>query len=68
MLLFWTISLVRFHICLYYAVFSVPCSLMVTCGERDDLFAPFCVVYCHFPRCVLIHIRIKGEDGTVKHV
>ena len=38
------------------------------CWERDALFALFCVVCCHFTRCVLIHIRIKGEDDTVKHV
>ena len=27
-----------------------------------------CVVFCHFPKCVLVHIRIKGEVGAVKLV
>ena len=36
---------------------SVPCSLVVTCWERADLLA---VVFCHFPKCFLVHIRIKG--------
>ena len=26
------------------------------------------VVFCHFPKCVLVHIRIKGEVGAVKLV
>ena len=65
-LLLWIILLVRFHICLYYAVLSVSCSFVITCWERDNLFALFCVVCCHFPRCVLIQIRIKGGDCTVK--
>ena len=26
------------------------------------------MVFCHFPKCVLVHIRIKGEVGTVKLV
>ena len=26
------------------------------------------VVFCHFPKCVLVHIRIKGEIGAVKLV
>ena len=30
-----------------------------------DLLA---VVFCHFPKCVLVHIRIKGEVGAVKLV
>ena len=25
-------------------------------------------VFCHFPKCVLVHIRIKGEVGAVKLV
>ena len=28
-----------------YAVVSVYCSLMITCGERDDLLALLCVVF-----------------------
>ena len=46
----------------------VPCSLVVTCWERADLLAAVCVVFCHFPKCVLVHIRIKGEVGAVKLV
>ena len=33
------------HICLCYAVLSVPCSLVVICWERADLLALFCVVF-----------------------
>ena len=47
---------------------SVPCSLVVTCWERDDLFAVVFVVFCHFPKRVLVHIRNKGEVGAVKLV
>ena len=36
--------------------------------ERADLFAVVIVVFCHFPKCVLVHIRIKGEVGAVKLV
>ena len=24
-----------------------------------------CVVFCHFPKCVLVHIRVKGDEGAV---
>ena len=50
------------------AVVSVPCSLVVTCWERADLLAVVFVVFCYFPKCVLVHIRIKGEVGAVKLV
>ena len=43
-------------------------SLVVTCRERADLLAVMCVVLCHFPKCVLVHIRIKGEVGAMKLV
>ena len=26
------------------------------------------VEFCHFPKCILVHIRIKGEVGAVKLV
>ena len=42
--------------------------LVVTCLERANLFADVFVVFCHFPKCVLVHIRIKGEVGVVKLV
>ena len=48
----------------------IPCSLVVTCWERADLLVVVCVVvvFCHFPKCVLVSIRIKGEVGAVKLV
>ena len=49
-------------------VLSVLFSLVVTCWERADLFAVVCVVFCHFPKFVLVHTRIKAEVGTVKLV
>ena len=55
-------------------VMSVLCSLVVTYWERADLLAIVCVcvcvcvVFCHFPKCFLVHIRIKGEVGAVKLV
>ena len=56
------------HVGVCFAVMSVSCSLVVTCLERADLFAVVIVVFCHFPKCVLVHIRIKGEVGAVKLV
>ena len=50
------------------AVVSAPCSLVVTCWERADLLAVVFVVFCHFPKIVLVHIRNKGEVGAVKLV
>ena len=43
------------------AVLSVPFSLVVTCWERANLLAVELFVFCHFPKCVLVHIRIKGR-------
>ena len=62
------VFLVMLHVCVCYAVVSVPCSLVVTCWERADLLAVVFVEFCHFPKCVLVHIRIKGEVGAVKLV
>ena len=62
---FWLIML---HVGMCCAVVSVPCSLVVTCLERAGLLAVMFVVFCHFPRCVLVHIRIKGKVGAVKLV
>ena len=50
------------------AVVSVPCSLAFTCWERADRLAGLFVVFCHLPKCVLVHIRIKGDVGAVKLV
>ena len=58
------------HVCVCYmnVVVSVPCSLVVTCWERADLLAVVFVEFRHFSKCVLVHIRIKGEVGAVKLV
>ena len=56
------------HVGVSCAVAYVPCSLVVTCWKRADLLAVVCVVFCHFPKCVLVHIRIKGEVGAVELV
>ena len=37
-------------------------------GGGADLFAVVFVEFCHIPKCVLVHIRIKGEVGAVKLV
>ena len=60
--------LVMLHVCVCYAVVSIPCSLVVTCWEMADLLTVVFVEFCHFPKCVLVHIRIKGEVGAVKLV
>ena len=63
MLLLWIVFVSNVDVCC--AVVSVPCSLVVTCWERADLLAVMFVVFCHFPKCVLINIRIKGEVGAL---
>ena len=51
------ISFLKYISCLYYAVLSVPCSLVSTCWERTDILTLLCVVYScvflTFPNCVL---------------
>ena len=49
------------HVGVCCAVASVPCSLWSTAGKRADLLAVVCAVFCHFPKCVLVYIRIKGK-------
>ena len=56
------------HVDVCHAVASVPCNFVVTCWERADLLAIVCAVFCHFPKCVLVYIRIKGDVGAVKLV
>ena len=56
------------HVGLCCAVVSVPCSLVVTCWEKADPLAVVFVVFCHFSKCVLVHIRTKGDVGAVKLV
>ena len=34
-----------FHVCLCFAVLSVPCSLVITCRELADPLAILCVVF-----------------------
>ena len=48
--------LVMLHVDVCYAVASVLCSLVVTCWEKADLLAVVCVVFCYFPKCVLVYI------------
>ena len=60
--------LVMLHVDVCHAVTPVPCSLEVTCWERADLLATVCVVFCHFPKCVLVYIRIKRDVGAMKLV
>ena len=63
--LLWIVLLGMLHFGVCCAVVSIPCSLVVTCWERADLLA---VMLCHFPKCVLVYIRIKGEVGSMKLV
>ena len=60
------------YLCLMLVRVVLSClfsfSLVVTCWERADLLAVVFVVFCHFLKCVLVHIRIKGELGVVKLV
>ena len=47
----------------------LPCMFLVAlwspAWQRADLLA---VVFCHFHKCVLVLIRIKGEVGAVQLV
>ena len=54
------------HVGVCCNVVSVLCSLVVICWEMADLLAVVYVVFS--PKCVLAHIRIKGEVGAVKLV
>ena len=49
--------LFMFHVCLCYAVLSVPCSLVINYWESAGLLALLCVmvscVFCHFPKWCL---------------
>ena len=64
--------LVMLHVGVCCAAMSVPCSLVVTSLERADLLAVMYIlcflVFRHFPKCVLVHIRIKREVGAAKLV
>ena len=56
------------HVGVCCAVVSVPYSHVVTYWERADLLAVVFVVFCHFPKCALVHIGVKGKVGAVKLV
>ena len=56
------------HVGVCCNVVSDLCSLVVTCSERADLLAIVCVVFCHFPSCVLVRIRVRGGVGAVRLV
>ena len=59
----------RFCWLCFMLVCVVLCSLVATCwGGGADLLAVVCVLFCHSPICVLVHIRIKGEVCAVKLV
>ena len=66
-LLLWILYLVMLYVGVCCNVVFVL-SLVVICWEMADLLAVVCVVFCHSPKCVLAHIRIKGEVGAVKLV
>ena len=53
-----------FHICLYYVVLSVPCSLVITCWERAGLFALLCVMF-FYAFVTLPHRLISVVDGDI---
>ena len=56
-LLLWILFVMCVYVGLFHTVLSVPCSLVVTCLERADLFALLCVmfscVFVTFPYGVL---------------
>ena len=58
---FGSILLVMLHVGVCCNVEFAPCSLFVTCWERADLLAVVFVVFCHFTKCVPVHIRIKAR-------
>ena len=60
--------LVILHVGVLCNVVSVLCRVVVTCLEKADHFAVVCALFCQFPKCVMVHIRIKGEVGAVKLV
>ena len=61
-LLLWILFVIMFHVCLYFTVLSVPCSLVVTFWERAELLALLCVMFlCVF---LLSHIESWVRYGT----
>ena len=51
--------------CLFLAALWPPSGK----GLAPCLSSMLCfLVFCHFPKCALVHFRIKGEVGAVKLV
>ena len=48
-----------FHVCLYYTVMSVPCSLLITYWERADLLGLLCVMF------LLLYPRYEVYRGYI---
>ena len=57
---FFLLVMLRVGVCLFFVALWSPAG--------KGLLAVECVVFCHFPKCVLVHIRIKGEVGAIKLV
>ena len=53
-----SVLLFTFHVCLYYAVLSIPCSRVITCWERADLLTLLCVMFS----CVLYFSHISTAN------
>ena len=49
------------HVCLSYAVLSVPCGLVINCCERADLLTLLCVMFACVPK-----FYSHGEEGIIK--
>ena len=53
--------LFMFHVCLCYAILSVPCSLVITCWEKVDLLVLLCIVFF----CILSLSHMVSRPGVV---
>ena len=51
--------------CLFLVVLWSPAGIGLTSWL---LFVLCFLVFCHFPKCILVHIRIKGEVGALNLV
>ena len=55
-------------VCVFLSFFSIVDFWSPAGKELTSWLAVVFVVYCHFPKYVPVHIRIKGEVGAVKWV
>ena len=56
-------------LCMLYCLFVAALWSPAGKGLTSWLLCMLCfLVFCHFPKCVLLHIRIKGEFGAMKLV